>query len=182
VPFRFWKRGPRAERDADRVWLTEEAKLRGVLAATDAQIVAHFSRTRRSLQVLARQEGRTVDVALAQELAAAPQDPDPARVVVVAERHPLREHDERVVAWADARAGRVAFHVSLEDPVLALFVGDSLRPLLDELGMTPEAPLQSALVSRSIANAQARVARRARADVPADSAAGWLQANGIDAP
>jgi len=181
VPFGLFRRSPRAERDVDRVWLTHEAKLWGVLAVSDARIVVHFAETRRALQSLAHREGATVEIALAEELVRPPQ-PDPTLVVVVAERHPLREHDQRVVAWADSAAGRIAFHVSLEDPLLALFVGDSLRAMLDQLGLTPGTPLQSALVSRSIEKAQARVASRAQADVPSDSAAGWLQANGIGAP
>jgi hypothetical protein len=41
--------------------------------------------------------------------------------------------------------------------------------------------LQSPLVSRSIAGAQAKVRERAAGDVPSDSAEGWLQVNGVSA-
>ena len=176
----LFRRKPRAEREEDRVWTTDEARLRGVLATTGVRFVAHFAQTRRALQALARDEGRTVEVALAQDLVS-PSSPDPALTIVVAERHPLREHDERVAAWADSAAGRIVFHVSLDDPVLALFVGESLRPILDKLGLREDAPLQSPLLSRSVANAQAKVRNRASGDVPSDSAAGWLQANGVGA-
>lgn len=174
----LFRRPSRAARDDDQVWLTDAARLRGVLAVPAATLVAHFSDTRRALQALARETGSAVEVALADALADPPER-DPQRLVVVVERHPLREHDERVAAWADAGAGRIVFHVSLEDPVLATFAGSSLRGLLDRLGMPSDAPLQSPLVSRAIEGAQAKIRKRARADVPSASAAGWLQANGL---
>jgi hypothetical protein len=176
----LFRRRPRAEREEDEVWLTREAKLRGVLAVPGARLVAHFADTRRALLSLAHQEGRPVEVLLARQLSVPSRDDRQLRVVV-AERHPLREQDERVVAWADAAAGRIVFHVSLEDPAVALFVGDTVRGVLDRLGMTAEVPLQSRFLSRSIAGAQARVRKRAPDDVPADSAEAWLQANGVSA-
>lgn len=173
-------RRPRAKRDEDRVWLTRDAKLSGLLAAAaqGASVIAHFPETRRTLQALARERGQGLEVRLAAGLAP-PLSPKPELLVVVAERHPLREHDQRVAAWADAAAGRIGFHVSLEDPLLAVFVGEQLRPLLEKLGMTADAPLESGMVSRSIEKAQERVKRQATTDLPADSAEGWLQANGI---
>jgi hypothetical protein len=181
VPWNPFHRRPRAEREEDRVWLTREARLRGLLAVPGARVVAHFGETRRALQALAHREGGAVEVVLAEQLIDPPQR-DPELTVVVAERHPLRAHDERVAAWADAAAGRLVFHVSLEDPAVALFVGDSVRSVLDRLGMTADTPLQSPLVSRSIASAQAKVRERATGDLPSDSAEGWLQVNGFRAP
>jgi hypothetical protein len=180
---RLFGRRPRAERDEDRVWLTRDAKLRGLLAAAaqGARVIAHFSDTRRALQALAREHAQSLEVTLAAGLAP-PPSPNPELSVVVAERHPLREHDERLTAWADAAAGRIGFHVSLEDPLLAVFVGESLRPMLEKLGMTADAPLENGMVSRGIEGAQERVKRQAKADLPADSAEAWLRANGFDEP
>jgi hypothetical protein len=175
---RLFRRKAHAEREDDQVWVTDEARRRGVLAVPGARLVAHFADTRHALQRLARESGRIVDVALAAGLVAPPER-DPEALVVVAERHPLREHDDRVAEWADAAAGRVVFHLSLEDPVLALFAGDRLRGVLERLGLTPETPIQSRLVSRAIEQAQAKIRGRATGDVPAASAAGWLQANGL---
>jgi hypothetical protein len=172
-------RRPRSRRPHDRVWQTREAKLRALLTS-GARIVAHFPETRRALQSLARAADRPIEVDLAGNLTA-PESRDAGLEIVVAERHPLREHDERVVAWADAAAGSIVFHVSLEDPPLSSFVGDSLRPLLDRLGASPDAPLEHALISRSIEKAQERVKREARVDLPADTAEGWMRAAGLQA-
>jgi hypothetical protein len=173
----LFSRRPRARRQEDRVWLTREAKLQALVAA-GGRVVARFPETRRALEALARARGATTEVVLAGNLVD-PASRDATLAVVVAERHPLREHDERVVAWADAAAGSVVFHVSLEDPPISSFVGDSVRPLLERLGASPEAPLEHALVSRSIEKAQERVKREARVDLPADSAEGWMRAAGL---
>lgn len=178
---RLFGGSPRAEREPDRVWLNDEARLRGVLASPGARIVAHFAQTRRSLLELARQQGQEVGVLLAGELPT-PLQRSPALVVVVAERHPLREQDEAVARWADAAAGKVVFHVSLEDAPIAVFAGNGLRPLLERLGAPPGEPLCHPMISRAIESAQARIRKLARVPVPADSAAAWMAANGIGGP
>lgn len=177
----LFRRKARALREDDTVWATSEARLRAVLATPGARLVAHFEETRRALQALARGGGRPVDVALVAGLVPPPER-DPGLLVVVAERHPLREHDERVAEWADAAAGRVAFHLSLEDPLVALFAGERLRGVLERLGLTPDMPIRSRLVSRAIEQAQDRIRKHATGDLPSASSAGWLQANGFSEP
>jgi len=159
--------------------MTREAKYRAIVAAEGARVVVHFAETRRALQALAREQGRSLDVTLSDGLAAAGAAPAPNATlrVLVAERHPLREHDERVASWADSSAASIVFHVSLDDAVLSLFVTDSLRAILDKLGATPDAPLESGMVSRSIEKAQGKIKKKARGDLPADSPAAWMQAN-----
>lgn len=174
----LFRRTARAEREDDKVWVTSDARLDAVLAVPGARLVAHFAETRQAIQSRARMAGRHAEVALAAGLVAPPER-EAGLTVVVAERHPLREHDDRVVQWADAAAGRIVFHLSLEDPVVALFAGESLRGLLERLGLTPDAPIESRFVSRAIERGQAQIRRRATGDVPAASAAGWLQANGL---
>jgi len=61
---------------------------------------------------------------------------------VVAERHPLRCKDDLVDAFAQSvPAGcSLRFHSSLQDPVLRLFVGDSVEKMLRGLGMKETMP------------------------------------------
>lgn len=158
--------------------MTRRAKLQALVAAADGRLVAHFAETRRALQELARELGRSIQVTLADSLVDPPA-PDRQLRVLVAERHPLREHDERVAAWADAAAGSIAFHVCLEDPLIAAFIGDTEASLFGKLGLAPDEPIENALVSRAIERAQARVRNRAPNDLPADSAEGWMRANGL---
>ena len=58
-------------------------------------------------------------------------------LMVVCERHPLASHDEMLVAYARRLPCqcRIVYYVSLEDPVMEIFCGDWLRPLLERMGM-----------------------------------------------
>jgi preprotein translocase subunit SecA len=148
------------------------------VSADDVRIVAHFAETRRALQDLARERGRTLQVVLSAGLVPPPA-PEPALRVVVAERHLLREHDDRVAAWADAAAGSLGFYISFDDPVIASFLDDEAKALFQKLGLGPDEPIESALVGRAIERAQDRIRKAVANDLPADSAEGWMRANGL---
>jgi hypothetical protein len=98
--------------------------------------------------------------------------------VLVLERHFLREHDDRVVRFAEGLGGRaVEFHVSLDDPLMKLFAGEWVRGLLQKLGMEEDEALDSGMINRRVAAAQAKLARTIPGDHEADSPAAWLERN-----
>jgi preprotein translocase subunit SecA len=106
----------------------------------------------------------------------APPSPLP---VLVLERHFLREHDDRVVRFAEGLgAGAAAsFHLSLEEPLMKMFAGEWVQNLLRNLGMEENEALDSGLVTRRIAAAQEKFARTVPSDHEADSPAAWLERN-----
>lgn len=109
-----------------------------------------------------------------------PDDAPPSPLpVLVLERHFLREHDDRVVRFAEGLGGRadVEFHASLDDPLMKLFVGEWVRTTLRQLGAKEDEAIDSAMVARRLAAAQARVAKSLVADPDVDSAAEWLARN-----
>jgi hypothetical protein len=111
-----------------------------------------------------------------------PLDGDlPPVSIVVAERHFLRSHDERVVDFARSlgRRCRLSFHLSLEDPLMRIFVGEWVGQMLRNLGMTDSQPIESAMVGRRIKAAQAKLAERVVAEHKANSAEEWLQCNAL---
>ena len=169
----FGKKG--ARREADRVFMTAEAKWRALATETGVKLVAHFPASRRELQEWAKAHDRSVSVTLAGELLA-PAEPDPNLRVMVIERHPLRERDDKVCEWADAAAQRITFNVSLDDALLASFAG-SIRSVLERLGGHSDEVLHNAMLSRSIAGAQEKIRSRAVHDLPADSPEAWMRTN-----
>lgn len=95
-------------------------------------------------------------------------------------RHPLRSHDAAVEAAIEAhsRAHRLHAYLSLDEGLLRAFDRDgSIKRLCESLGVDPAEPIESPLVSRSIENAQARIAKRARAEAPAESFDAWIAQN-----
>jgi preprotein translocase subunit SecA len=109
---------------------------------------------RKSLDTQLSRPG-TLVLALASSL---PTDAAPTRVpvdVLVYERHAARLNDDAIVRYAD-RLGKLAsitFHLSLEDDLLAPFVG-SVKPLLVQLGMKEDEAMSHVMITRSIANCQ----------------------------
>lgn len=109
-----------------------------------------------------------------------PQDQPPSPLPVLAlERHFLREHDDRIVRFAEGLGSRVTvdFCVSLDDPLMTLFAGEWVRNALRTLGMEEDEALESGMVSRRIAGAQAKLAETIPSDHEADSPAAWLERN-----
>jgi hypothetical protein len=106
-------------------------------------------------------------------------DEEPPMSILVAERHFLRSHDERIEDFARGlgRRCRLSFHLSLEDPLMKVFVGEWVGQMLRNLGMTDSQPIESAIVGRRIKDAQAKLAKRALDERKADSAEEWLQQN-----
>jgi hypothetical protein len=182
----------------DRVWITAEAKLAGIASQVlDADkrankpfatiLVAHFANVLQQLQTLI-EDGQSGDnrvlVALAETL-----DPRAAPLthfeqsgwlqIVVAERHPLRSHDEAIIEFARTLPCRcrVVRHLSLDDPVVRIFAGDSVKQLLGRLGMSEDEAIESRMVSRRILDAVKKIEQRAAGDLPAGSAEEWLQLN-----
>jgi preprotein translocase subunit SecA len=103
----------------------------------------------------------------------------PPFVILVAERHFLRSCDDRIVDFARSlgRRCRLSFHLSLEDPLMRVFVGEWVGQVLMKLGMTDSQAIESAMVGRRIKVAQAKLAKRVIEERKADSAEEWLQWN-----
>jgi hypothetical protein len=99
---------------------------------------------------------------------------------LVAERHPLRAQDDRVerVAAALPYATAVQFVLAFDDPLLERFVGDRVKGLLAQLGMSADEEMSHPMISAAIERAQKKIAEQSTEDVRADSAEDWLDTIG----
>jgi hypothetical protein len=182
-----------------------EALGRDVLAATQAGsravVAAHFAQTvdelRRLLVGLGVEFGQLTDDR--------PGIPPPAQVYVVqasqlagtgaatfqralgagtvacfvTEHFPLPQGDlDLLLALAElAPQAKPMFYTSLDDAVLRPFVGGSLLPLLERLGLEPGESFSHSMIAQSIANAQEKIAASAHSQRPARSAQEWMLFN-----
>lgn len=82
---------------------------------------------------------------------------DVATDILVYGRNDTRAADEAIGRFADALGpnAHIAFHLSLDDPLLQA-LGGSLKPLLEKLELREDEPISHAMVTRAIASAQAR--------------------------
>ena len=99
--------------------------------------------------------------------------------IIVAEHHPMQSRDQEVMKAAanlDCDA-TLTFYFSLDDPLMKIFGSDSIKGLLEKLGMTKEECISHPLVTRSIRQAQEKIERKVGRDLPAQSAEDWFKYN-----
>ena len=99
--------------------------------------------------------------------------------IIVAEHHPMQSRDQQVVDSAKRLAceGRLCFHFSLDDPVMKLFGSETIKALLDRLGIPKNECISHHLVTKAIRTAQEKIESKVGRDVPTHSAEDWFEYN-----
>ena len=82
--------------------------------------------------------------------------------IIGTERHESRRIDNQLRGRAGRQGdpGVSRFYISLEDDLMRLFGSESLMGIMDKLGMDDEVPIENAMVSKALENAQRRVEAR----------------------
>jgi hypothetical protein len=186
--------GPkRARRIPDRVWLSKEAKLAGILREIEKEIesgsagvvvVAQFSDVYDQLLILQDEASVAFEVCLATELTTVNAgfgsfgDLDTVSIIV-AERHPFRANDEAVFEFGESLSSlcRTIFHLTLDDGVWRDMFPDWIKDMLAKLGMNADECIESRIVHRQLKRAQERNAAKSPGDSPANSSAEWMEIN-----
>jgi preprotein translocase subunit SecA len=98
--------------------------------------------------------GRGTDIKLGEGVAA-----NGGLHIIGTERHESRRIDNQLRGRAGRQGdpGSTRFYISLEDEVMRLFGGDRMSAIMDRVGFTDEAPIESGLVTKSIERAQSKV-------------------------
>jgi hypothetical protein len=186
----------KVEIDKYRIWLTHEAKHAGIykeVAQAVANpagpkaviVVAHFNDCLEQLQTaVAEFDQDHVFVTLANSLAGRTPDDmvvdeSSSILIIVGERHLLASHDEDIVNFARSQPCRcrLSYHLSLEDPLMKRFSGEWVERVLRGLGMKEDEAIKSRMVNRRIQTELDKIARSATGDIPANSAAEWIERN-----
>ena len=181
---------------ADSVWLTRDAKYAGiarelgVLSADDRVailLVAHFADTLRQLQAIAEQYdgGTPVMAVLASELASSianrlSASENQVVELIVAERHPLTSVDGQVLSgFAELLPCRchAMYHVSLDEPIMQVFVGERVTEMIEALGFGENEKIESGMVAKRIRAAQQKLTEKATGNRRAESMEEWFQLN-----
>lgn len=79
--------------------------------------------------------------------------------VIGTERHEARRIDNQLRGRAGRQGdpGETAFFVSLEDDLMRVFGGDSVKNMIGRLGLPEDEPIQNSIVSRALESAQAKI-------------------------
>ena len=79
--------------------------------------------------------------------------------VLGTERHEARRIDNQLRGRSGRQGdpGETQFYVSLDDSLMRVFAGDTVKGLMDKLGMPEDQPIQNRIVSRSLESAQTKI-------------------------
>jgi preprotein translocase subunit SecA len=79
--------------------------------------------------------------------------------VLGTERHEARRIDNQLRGRAGRQGdpGETQFFVSLEDPLMRVFAGDTIKSLMSRLGVRDDEPIENKLITRSLENAQTKI-------------------------
>lgn len=175
--FNFFKKSDDSIKVIDRIWMTESAKLNGLLTFAKAEsklmIVCWFPDTAEKLTEAFNQSGYpSAPVYLVRDLHAAMVR---LHNVVFAEHYPTRHKEQEVFkSWQLKQA---VVYSSLEDPLFRQFGGARVMEMMRKLGMDDSSQIEHSLVSKSIRNAQEKIEKKVTLEQPATSAAEWMERN-----
>lgn len=82
--------------------------------------------------------------------------------IIGTERHESRRIDNQLRGRAGRQGdpGSTQFYISLEDDIMRLFGSENIMGIMDKLGMDDDMPIENAIITKSIENAQKKVEGR----------------------
>lgn len=99
--------------------------------------------------------------------------------VRAAELHVLGDENDRVRHFLDTlpKDTEASAFLSFDSPTMRTFASPWVRTMMEKLGMRPDAPIDSPMVTRGLKKALAKLEQRVVGNQPADSLADWMQRN-----
>ncbi|ADL08445.1 preprotein translocase subunit SecA [Thermosediminibacter oceani] len=122
----------------------------------EAEIIAKAGQ-RGAVTIATNMAGRGTDIVLGEGVAELG-----GLHVIGTERHESRRIDNQLRGRSGRQGdpGSSRFYVSLEDDLMRLFGSDSIKGLMDRLGLEDDQPIEHPLITRAIENAQKKVEAR----------------------
>jgi hypothetical protein len=169
--FNLFKSGSKGIKVADKVWMSTQAKMNACLkmheANPDIIFICWFDETvdtlRNALPAKAHiLKADVVTVSTTQN-----------KMVVFAEHYPLAEKEQHLFSALGLEEAPVL--CALDEPFFEKFGGENLIGVMKNLGMKEDEIIGHSMVSKSIRNAQDKIAKHVRMDHPAHSQREWMQ-------
>ncbi len=128
----------------------------------EAEIIAQAGRPG-TVTIATNMAGRGVDIILGGN-PPVPEGGDKVRAlgglhIIGTERHEARRIDNQLRGRAGRQGdpGSSRFYVALDDELMRLFAGDRIAGIMEKLGIEDDVPIEHAIVTRQIENAQKKV-------------------------
>jgi hypothetical protein len=95
--------------------------------------------------------------------------------VIFIEHYPL--HQKELQVFSSLTGNQITVYSSLDESFFKLFGGDRISELLEKFGLQENEAISHSMVTKSIANAQEKLAQKVTLDQSANSMEEWMQKN-----
>ena len=99
--------------------------------------------------------------------------------IIFTEHYPMPEKDSEIIAKTAAvfNNTKINFYISLEDPLMRLFNSDKLISMMKSLGLAEDDVIEHKMISKSIVNAQKKMAKKVSFEQHYDDEEAWYRMN-----
>jgi hypothetical protein len=161
----------------DRVYMRTTAKMSACLALAEEQphtvFITWFSETSRKFREYFSAHGLTeINIIEAHHINTGTLL---NKTIVFAEHHPL--HDKEKALVANWQQNDLLVFSGLDEPLFARFGSDRIISLMQKLGMKEDEAIEHTMITKSIQNAQQKIAKHLMMEQSANSQADWMLKN-----
>ncbi len=163
----------------DKIWISEEAKFQACLelkkSNSNILFMAWFQETKNKLEAYFKANHLVEEqVYLADYLNSVQAD----KQLIFVEHHPLASEEQRIASIFGK--DEITVLSALSEPIFQLFGGARIVEVFKKLDMKENEAIEHGMISRSIKNAQQKIASKAMINCSARSQADWLLNAGIN--
>jgi hypothetical protein len=174
--FSFFKKKEPRQNTNDIVFAKRQGKWNALLGAARREpraiFVAWFEDSREKLQQFFTQHQQEAEIITSRQVHAGIIA---GRPVFFIEHYPLAEKERQV--FASLAGTSITVYSSLDEAFFKYFGGDNISVLLGKLGLEENEAISHTMITRSIANAQQKLATKVTVDQTAHSIEEWMQKN-----
>ena len=161
----------------DKVWMNESSKQKALLEEwkknKNVLLVFWFDETLQAFEIeLAKETTEAAKLFTAREVSSAHIGNNP---LIFAEHYPLAEKENTLFKKLGLKEATV--WSALNEPLFQLFGGERIIELMKKLGMKEEESIEHNMISKSIHNAQEKIAAKVNIEQSARSQKDWFQKN-----
>jgi hypothetical protein len=175
--FNLFRKKEPAIKIIDKVWMNESSKRKALIEEwkknKNVVFVFWFDETLQTFEIeLAKQTTEAAKLFTAREVSSVHIGSNP---LIFAEHYPLPEKENNLFQKLGLKEATV--WSALDEPLFQLFGGERIIELMKKLGMNEEEAIEHSMISKSIGNAQEKIASKVNIEQSSRSQKDWFQKN-----
>lgn len=173
--FDFFKSNTPEVSVSDQIWLYQQSKWNACLKMAEMNdqcvFVAWFPKTKSELSSFFKEQGVAATIISARDLTSTIEN----SLLIFVEHYPLASVEQEL--FLRLRLNNVPVLSSLDEPLFFMFGGEKSIQLMKKMGMNDDEIVSHPMITKSIRNAQQKIASKIKVELKAESQEEWLKKN-----